>query len=49
MLAWQEMAKTIGKTDFLWVSDCKGSALETRSQMAKRILFVSSGKNGQNS
>lgn len=32
--AWREMAQTIGKTHFLFVSDCKGSALETRSQIA---------------
>jgi transposase len=32
--AWREMAQTIGKTEFLFVSDCKGSALETRSQIA---------------
>lgn len=29
--AWREMAKTIGTTNFLLVSDCKGSALETRA------------------
>jgi transposase len=31
--AWREMVKTIGTTNFLFVSDCKGSALETRSQI----------------
>jgi transposase len=37
--AWREMAKTIGKTHFLLVSDCKGSALETRSQIAQEKGF----------
>ncbi|EDN67213.1 transposase, IS4 [Beggiatoa sp. PS] len=33
--AWRKMATTIGNTDFLLVSDCKGAALETRSQIAQ--------------
>jgi transposase len=28
---WREMARTIGHKDFLYVTDCKGSALETRA------------------
>jgi len=37
--AWREMVKTIGTTDFLFVSDCKGSALETRSLIASEDGF----------
>lgn len=37
--AWQEMVKTIGSPDFLFVSDCKGSALETRCQIASEKGF----------
>lgn len=33
--AWQEMSKTIGKTDFLFVTDNKGGALETRATIDK--------------
>jgi transposase len=29
--AWREMARTIGHKDFLYVADCKASALETRA------------------
>lgn len=29
--AWREMAHTIGNKDFLYVADCKASALETRA------------------
>ena len=29
--AWREMSKTIGNTNFLFVTDCKGSALENRA------------------
>lgn len=29
--AWKEMARTIGDKDFLYVADCKASALETRA------------------
>lgn len=29
--AWREMSKTLEKTDFLFVTDCKGGALETRA------------------
>lgn len=37
--AWREMAKTYVPTDFLFISDCKGSALETRSQIASEEGF----------
>jgi len=33
---WREMVQIIGKTDFLFVADCKGSALENRAQIAKQ-------------
>lgn len=33
--AWREMSKTLGKTDFLFVTDCKGGALETRAIIDK--------------
>lgn len=29
--AWREMTKTIGHSDFLYVTDCKGGALDTRA------------------
>jgi transposase len=32
--AWRQMVKTIGSSQFLFVSDCKGSALETRATIA---------------
>ena len=33
--AWQQMAKTLGHRQFLFVGDCKGGALETREQIAR--------------
>lgn len=32
--AWREMAQTIGHTDFLYVTDCKGAAVLTRATIA---------------
>jgi len=37
--AWRQMAKTIGTPNFLFVSDCKGSALETRVTQAAEDGF----------
>jgi len=37
--AWRQMAKTIGTPHFLFVSDCKGSAKETRSCIASEGGF----------
>lgn len=37
--AWREMVKTLGKTEFLFVSDCKGGALETRSLLSHEKGF----------
>ena len=31
--AWQEMVKTIGHPNFLYVADCKAAALETRAEI----------------
>lgn len=33
--AWREMSKTLGKTEFLFVTDCKGSVLENRATIDK--------------
>jgi transposase len=33
--AWQQMMKTIGHRDFLFIGDCKGGALETRLNIAR--------------
>ena len=32
--AWREMVATLGKTDFLYVADCKGASLETRATIS---------------
>ena len=37
--AWREMSKTLGKTNFLFVTDCKGSALENRGIIDKENGF----------
>lgn len=37
--AWQQMAQTIGRPDFLWVGDCKMGALETRLKIAREGGF----------
>jgi len=33
--AWEQMAKTIGHTDFLFIADCKAASLETRTAIDK--------------
>lgn len=33
--AWQQIARTVGHVEFLFVGDCKGAALETRLKIAR--------------